>query len=90
MRTPIPRFSLPLFGQIAEEWAAWKNGIPPSSQWGGLNAQNPRLLRAFAALDRAETRADKLLIDPEREREAPARNAAEMKARQSRLLGGRA
>lgn len=62
MRELPPTFSAPdavLFARIVEEWGAWKQGIPPSSEWAGLNAQNPHLLRAFAALDRAEVRANR-------------------------------
>jgi hypothetical protein len=52
-------FSVPLFGELAAQWADWQRGIPPSSDWKGRGAQNPRLLMAFAVLDRAKGRAER-------------------------------
>lgn len=50
---PAP-FSLPVFDEIAAMWRDWQHGIPPGREWRGRGAQNPRLLEAFAALERAE------------------------------------
>lgn len=50
-------FTLPWFGAIVRQWQDWQRGIPPSREWSGRSAQNPFLLEAFAALDRAENRA---------------------------------
>lgn len=50
--------SLPWFSQIIREWQDWKNGIPPSREWSGRAAQNPHLLAAFNAINRAEGRAN--------------------------------
>jgi hypothetical protein len=50
--------SLWWFGQVIREWMDWKNGIPPSREWSGRAGQNPHLLDAFAAINRAEGRAN--------------------------------
>lgn len=48
-------FSLPLFSDLAARWSAWQKGITPNGQ--GYSRQNPRLLLAFDALDRAEAKS---------------------------------
>lgn len=41
---------------IAAQWGDWGNGIPPGRSFKGRGGQNPRLLQAFGALDRALSR----------------------------------
>lgn len=67
---PAPTFSCRLFAQIASMWGAWRNGIPPTA--GGYVQQNPRLLAAFAVLDRAEAVA--------RQKAAPRRQQEDTKS----------
>ena len=57
LQQPARPFSLPLFGTLAGAWQDWRNGIPPGREWVGRGAQNPWLLLAFAALDRAQATA---------------------------------
>lgn len=56
------RWSLPLFADIYEQWQAWRAGIPPRAGVVVLE-MNPRLLAAFAALDRAKARAESAELD---------------------------
>lgn len=39
------------------QWAEWQRGIPSSREWCGRNGQNPYLLQAFGALERARSAA---------------------------------
>jgi hypothetical protein len=44
---------------VEAAWLDWERGIPPTREWLGRGGQNPRLLAAFAALDRAKVKAEK-------------------------------
>lgn len=68
-----------LFGEIAAQWQAWKNGIPPTKKWKGRDGMNPRLLRAFVTLDKAEYRATKERSET-RARETPEAFMARIKS----------
>jgi hypothetical protein len=70
-------YSRPLFGRIFEMWVDWQRGVPPSREWKGRGAQNPRLLQAFAALDRARARIN--ASSPEGGRETPEAFAARVR-----------
>ena len=50
-------FSCLLFESLFLRWQAWRGGILPGAT-PGAGRQNPRLLAAFAALDRAAHRAE--------------------------------
>lgn len=65
-RVSPPPFTLRLFGELAALWGDWKQGIPPTREWRGRGAQNPRLLLAFATLERAHARAMQDLSEPAR------------------------
>lgn len=70
---------MPLFAIIAAQWADWRErGIPPGCEWRGRGAQNPRLLAAFAVLDRARAAVE---AEQYEAREAAQRTAAARKGR---------
>lgn len=47
-----------LFGELAAAWLDWtERHIPPTRKWRGRGGQNPWVLQAFGALDRARARA---------------------------------
>lgn len=60
-RDKVKPYSFRLFDRLVLLWLDWLRGIPPSKAWSGRGAQNPRLLRAFAALDSAKTRAQRYM-----------------------------
>jgi hypothetical protein len=49
-------FSCPLFLSLFDRWQAMQQGLPPVA--GGYQDQNPHLLQAFRALDRARSWAE--------------------------------
>lgn len=75
----VAPLSEPWFYLIIRQWQAWQNGVPPTREWLGYGGQNPYLLQAFEALDRARDTARQT----SRPKEDPAAFAARIKAQVS-------